>query len=154
MDGWRGMETVPVERVAERIVGQSLLVLDNFDSHISKEGVDTTAEIGFDVCPLPPNATFYCQPLDVSIVAPFKRHLRDLWITEDMVSHGDDDGDENWMSPAAYVKRTTIIKRTIDAWEKTTPGRFVAGSSKRFQIRSRSAWDGFRHPKHPQTVFS
>ncbi|ETV67126.1 hypothetical protein H257_16668 [Aphanomyces astaci] len=51
--------------LAERIDGQSLLVLDNFDSHVSKEEVDTTAEIGFDVCPLPPNATPHCQPLDV-----------------------------------------------------------------------------------------
>ncbi|RHX97023.1 hypothetical protein DYB25_013038 [Aphanomyces astaci] len=80
--------------LAERIVGQSLLVLDNFDSHVSKEGVDTAAEISFDVCPLPPNETSDYQPLDVSIMAPFKRHMRDLWITEDMVSHGDDDVDE------------------------------------------------------------
>ncbi|RHY13628.1 hypothetical protein DYB36_013010, partial [Aphanomyces astaci] len=56
------------------------------------------------------------------IMAPFKRHMRDLCITEGMVSHGDDDNDdENWMSPAAHVKLTTMIKRAIDAWEKITP---------------------------------
>ncbi|ETV64312.1 hypothetical protein H257_18781 [Aphanomyces astaci] len=37
------------------------------------QGVATAAEIGYDVCPLPPNATSHCQSLDGSIMAPFKR---------------------------------------------------------------------------------
>ncbi len=102
--------------MAERVTARSLLVLDNFDSHVSEEEVATAAEIGFDVCPLPPNATSHCQPLDVSIMAPFKRHLRDLSIAEDTIDHDEDDQD--WMSPTAHVKRTTMIKRSILAWEK------------------------------------
>ncbi|RHZ33447.1 hypothetical protein DYB37_013089 [Aphanomyces astaci] len=53
-------------------------------------------------------------------MAPFKRHLRDLWIAEDIIDH-DEEGDEDWMSPAAHIKRTTMIKRTIMVWEKITP---------------------------------
>ncbi|RLO09662.1 hypothetical protein DYB28_000222 [Aphanomyces astaci] len=82
--------------LAERVTGRSLLVLDNFDAHVSEEGVATAAEIGYDVCPLPPNATSHCQPLDVSIMTPFKRHLRDLWIAEDTIEHDEED-DQDWM---------------------------------------------------------
>ncbi|RHY13806.1 hypothetical protein DYB36_012709 [Aphanomyces astaci] len=54
-------------------------------------------------------------------MAPFKRHLRDLWIAEDIIDH-----DEDWMSPAAHIKRTTMIKRTIMVWEKITPEKVRA----------------------------
>ncbi|RHY72512.1 hypothetical protein DYB34_010111 [Aphanomyces astaci] len=106
--------------LAERVTGRSLLVLDNFDAHVSEEGVATAAEIGYDVCPLPPNATSHCQPLDVSIMTPFKHHLHDLWIAEDTIEHDEED-DQDWMSHTAHVKRTTMIKRAIMAWEKITP---------------------------------
>ncbi|RHZ33197.1 hypothetical protein DYB31_012146 [Aphanomyces astaci] len=109
----------------ERVTGRSLLVLDNFDAHVSEEGVDTAAEIGYDVCPLPPNATSHCQPLDVSIMAPFKHHLHDLWIAEDTIEHDEED-DQDWMSHTAHVKRTTMIKRAIMAWEKITPEQVLA----------------------------
>ncbi|KAF0687829.1 Aste57867_20481 [Aphanomyces stellatus] len=104
--------------LAEEVQGKSVLVLDNFESHISKESVESAETIGMDVCTLPPNATSHCQPLDVSIMAPFKRHMRDLWIAENVVH--DDDDDEAWMSPKARVKRITMIKRAIKAWDMIT----------------------------------
>ena len=123
--------------LAEYVTQKSVLALDNFDSHVSKEGIDTAAEVGCDVCPLPPNATSHCQPLGVSIMAPFKRHLRDLSIAEETLSHDEDnndsdddnveDNDAAWMSPAASIKRITMIKRAIHAWEKITPEQ-VRGS--------------------------
>ncbi|RHY24802.1 hypothetical protein DYB32_008683 [Aphanomyces invadans] len=112
--------------LAERIQGRSLLVLDNFESHVSADAINSASLTGFDVCPLPPNATSHCQPLDVSIMAPFKRHLRDLWIAEDLVS-SNDENDDDWLSPAAHVKRLTMIKRAIQAWERITPDQ-VRGS--------------------------
>ncbi|ETV98401.1 hypothetical protein H310_09089 [Aphanomyces invadans] len=54
-------------------------------------------------------------------MAPFKKYLRDLWIAEDMVSTPDGDDEEYWKSPASRVKRTTMIKRAILAWERITP---------------------------------
>ncbi|KAF0716983.1 hypothetical protein As57867_002551, partial [Aphanomyces stellatus] len=72
--------------LAEGVQGKSVLVLDNFESHVSDEGKETAALLEYDVCALPPNATSHCQPFDVSIMAPFKRHMRDLWIAEDMIS--------------------------------------------------------------------
>ncbi|KAF0715000.1 hypothetical protein As57867_003600, partial [Aphanomyces stellatus] len=74
--------------LAEGVQGKSVLVLDNFESHVSDEGKETAALLEYDVCALPPNATSHCQPFDVSIMAPFKRHMRDLWIAEDMISSG------------------------------------------------------------------
>ncbi|ETV99640.1 hypothetical protein H310_08284 [Aphanomyces invadans] len=55
-----------------------------FESHVSKVGIDTAALLGYALSPLPPHVTSHCQPLDVSIIAPFKRHLCDLWIADDM----------------------------------------------------------------------
>ncbi|KAF0717365.1 Aste57867_2336 [Aphanomyces stellatus] len=71
------------------------------------------------------NATSHCQPLDVSIMAPFKRHLRDLWIAEDAVEG--DITDDDWFSPSAKVKRITMIKRAAKAWDMITPEQ-VRGS--------------------------
>ncbi|KAF0712302.1 Aste57867_4873 [Aphanomyces stellatus] len=88
------------------------------ESHISNESVESAETIGMDVCTLLPNATSHCQPLDVSIMTPFKRHMRDLWIAEDVVH--DDDDDEAWMSPKTRVKRITMIKRAIKAWDMIT----------------------------------
>ncbi|RHY05792.1 hypothetical protein DYB36_006297 [Aphanomyces astaci] len=113
--------------LAEEVQGKSVLVLDNFECHVTKEGapwvrpkesVASAESIGLDVCALPPNATSHCQSLDVSIMVPFKRHMRDLWISEDIVH--DDDQDEGWMTPKAHVKRITMIKSAIKAFEMIT----------------------------------
>ncbi|KAF0715573.1 Aste57867_3312 [Aphanomyces stellatus] len=106
--------------LAEGVQGKSVLVLDNFETHVSDGGKETAAILGYDVCALPPNATSHCQPLDVSIMAPFKRHMRDLWIAEDMISGSEEDNDEDWMSPKAQVKRRVMIDRAIKAWNKIT----------------------------------
>ncbi|KAF0717644.1 Aste57867_2180 [Aphanomyces stellatus] len=95
--------------LAERIERPSLLVLDNSESHVSETSMATAELLGYTVCSLLPNATSHCQPLDVSIMAPFKRHLRDMWIAEYAVEG--DINDIDWFSPSAKVKRITIIKR-------------------------------------------
>ncbi|RHY62135.1 hypothetical protein DYB30_006657 [Aphanomyces astaci] len=85
--------------LAERVERESLLVLDNLESHVCEASIATANMLGYNVCPVPPNSTSHCQPLDVSVMARFKRNLRDLWIAEDAVD--DDASDEGWYSPSA-----------------------------------------------------
>ena len=55
----------------------SLLLVDNFDSHVSDEGVRVVAEEACTVVvPLPPNSTSVCQPLDVGVMGQPKAKIR------------------------------------------------------------------------------
>ncbi|KAF0714568.1 Aste57867_3808 [Aphanomyces stellatus] len=83
----------------------SVLLVDNFDSHVSAKG-HKTAE----------------QPLDVGVMAPFKRHLRDLWLQEDLIEgeDGDEEHDVDLMSVSARQKRVAMIARAIKAWSRIT----------------------------------
>ena len=65
-------------------------------------------EFGSVIAALPPNATSHCQPLDVSIMGPFKQHLRDLWLLEEH------------LALTAGEKRLSMIKRAIEAWDMIT----------------------------------
>lgn len=63
MDGtaWRSYVR---DCLAHQIEGPSVLLLDNFESHVSDEGQRLVAEEACcSVCPLPPNSTSVCQPL-------------------------------------------------------------------------------------------
>ncbi|RHY00863.1 hypothetical protein DYB36_013566, partial [Aphanomyces astaci] len=64
-----------------------------------------------------------CQPLDVGVMAPFKRHLRELWLYEEMIDSDDEDPD----SVTAKQKRLAMIKRAIAAWDLVMP-EIVRGS--------------------------
>ncbi|KAH9098936.1 hypothetical protein LEN26_016495 [Aphanomyces euteiches] len=65
----------------DHIQNPSVLLVDNFDSHVSDESQRINGEeLRSVLYALPPNSTSHCQPLDVSIMGPFKQHLRDLWI--------------------------------------------------------------------------
>ncbi|GMF48276.1 unnamed protein product [Phytophthora fragariaefolia] len=59
------------------IDGPAVLLLDNFDSHVSDKGqrvvVEETKAV---VVPFPPNTTAVCQPLDVGVIGPLKAKLR------------------------------------------------------------------------------
>ncbi|KAF0703472.1 hypothetical protein AaE_015357 [Aphanomyces astaci] len=100
----------------------SVLLLDNFDPHVSKEGLKIASEeCGCVVAPIPPNATSVVQPLDVGIMAPFKRHLRNLWLEEDLIEGDDSDVDVDLMSVPAQQKRLVMIHRAIKAWARITP---------------------------------
>ncbi|RHY26663.1 hypothetical protein DYB32_007415 [Aphanomyces invadans] len=102
--------------VRPKIKEPSLLILDNFEPHVSAKGVKIAAEeAGCTVVPLPPNTTSITQPLDVGIMAPFKRHLRDLWLQEDMIEGGDEDVADLMTIPARR-KRLALTNRAIKAW--------------------------------------
>ncbi|RLN99216.1 hypothetical protein DYB28_013874, partial [Aphanomyces astaci] len=96
----------------------SVILVDNFEAHVSEESTKIVQEeLGSHLCAMPPNATSVCQPLDVGVMAPFKRHLRELWLYEEMIDSDDDDPD----SLTAKQKRLAMIKRAIAAWDLVTP---------------------------------
>jgi hypothetical protein len=113
--------------LAPQIQEPSVLLLDNFDAHVSASGYKIASEeAGCLVAAIPPNATSAVQPLDVGIMAPFKRHLRSLWLQEDLIE-GDDDElgiqgeDSELLSVTARQKRFAMIRRAIKAWSLITP---------------------------------
>ncbi|RHZ31208.1 hypothetical protein DYB26_013949, partial [Aphanomyces astaci] len=97
----------------------SVVLLDNFASHVNDDSYRIVhEELGSLLCPIPPNATSICQPLDVGVMAPFKRYLRDAWLTEEMIDG--EDGDD-FDTPTAGQKRLAMVKRAIVAWDRVSP---------------------------------
>jgi hypothetical protein len=87
--------------------GPSVILLDNLDCHISNEAEEIVAgELFGSVCPLPPNSTSVCQPLDVGVMGPLKAKLRSLWLEEG-----------SFEQASAAEKRMRMISRTIAVWE-------------------------------------
>ncbi|RHY38986.1 hypothetical protein DYB30_014122, partial [Aphanomyces astaci] len=98
----------------DHIEEASVILVDNFDSHVSEASYKIiNEELGSHLCPLPPNSTSMCQPLDVSVMAPFKRYLRELWLFEDIITGEDEDP----FSLTARQKRLALIKRAVAAGE-------------------------------------
>ncbi|RHY04372.1 hypothetical protein DYB36_000892 [Aphanomyces astaci] len=59
----------------------SVLVVDNFECHVSDSTHEKLAETLFSVVePLPPNSTSPCQPLDVGVMGPLKAMLKTAWL--------------------------------------------------------------------------
>ncbi|RHY39562.1 hypothetical protein DYB30_000467 [Aphanomyces astaci] len=100
------------------LVEPSVILLDNFESHVNDASYRIVeGELGSFLCAIPPNATSICQPLDVGVMAPFKRYLRDEWLTEEMIDG--EDGDD-FDTPTAAEKRKAMVKRAIAAWDRVT----------------------------------
>ncbi|KAH9110570.1 hypothetical protein LEN26_002467 [Aphanomyces euteiches] len=106
-----------VDVLEQDIEGPSVVMLDNFEPHVSVSSYKAINDMGCHVCALPPNSTSVYQPLDVGIMAPFKRHMRDIWLDEDDI---DDDETEDLESPTATKKRLALINRSILAWGRIT----------------------------------
>jgi hypothetical protein len=108
-----------MESLRYEIKSPSVLLLDNFDAHVSEVGQAVVAEQACcSVCPLPPNSTSHVQPLDVGVMGPFKAILRTLWLEE-----------EHTATDAASKRRTTI-DRAIKAWGMITSSTIVASFEK------------------------
>ncbi|RHX98752.1 hypothetical protein DYB36_012106, partial [Aphanomyces astaci] len=100
--------------LGEAIEEPSVVLLDNLESHVSGELYNIMyEELGAHLCALPSNATSVCQPLDVGVMAPFKRNLRNLWLLEDIIVGDDDDP----FSLTSRQKRMALVKRSIAAWD-------------------------------------
>ncbi|KAF0709046.1 hypothetical protein AaE_012998 [Aphanomyces astaci] len=97
------------------LVEPSVLLLDNFVSHVSDKSYKiVNEELSTHLVALPANSTSVCQPLDVGVMGPFKRYLRDAWLAEDIIE-GDDGNEFDTLSAA--MKRLAMIKRVILAWD-------------------------------------
>ncbi|KAL4139478.1 hypothetical protein PRIC2_002973 [Phytophthora ramorum] len=70
-----------VERLLKyEVDGPAVLILDNFECHVSEEGQRVVTEVANAlVVPLPPNSTASCQPLDVGVMGPLKAKMRTNW---------------------------------------------------------------------------
>ncbi|RHY03344.1 hypothetical protein DYB36_014289, partial [Aphanomyces astaci] len=91
------------------IENPSVLLVENFDSHVSEESENIVGEeLGSELCALPPNSTSHCQPLDVSLMGPFKEHLRDFWVLTKSTA------------TTAKEKSLVMINRAIKAWDMVT----------------------------------
>ncbi|EGZ09992.1 hypothetical protein PHYSODRAFT_523974, partial [Phytophthora sojae] len=102
----------------------SVLLLDNFDCHVSEEGQRMVAdETGATVVSLPVNSTAVCQPLDVGVMGPLKKSLRALWPKEQSVEADED-------KETAKEKRLALIKRTIAAWVLMSADTIIAAFEK------------------------
>jgi hypothetical protein len=97
----------------------SVLLLDNFDAHVSAEGERLVAEEACcAVAPLPANATSVCQPLGVRVMGPFKAKMRSLWL-------------EEFTTPTSMSeKRNRLIQRAIKAWEQIDAATIVSSVNK------------------------
>ena len=97
----------------------SVILVDNFDAHVSDESREVIEEQwGCRIAQLPPNATSHCQPLDVSIMGPFKQHMRDFYLAETVVAR------------TKAEKRLMMIRRAIAAWERITEDEVRASWTK------------------------
>ncbi|KAF0737743.1 hypothetical protein Ae201684P_004678 [Aphanomyces euteiches] len=117
------------------IAEPSVVLVDNFDAHVSEEDYRVVnEELGSHMCAIPPKATSVCQPLDVGIMAPFKKYLRRLWLEETFVEGDDDEDDEE--SPTSRVKRLVMIKRAIKAWDLITAEEVRASFAKAIPVQN------------------
>ncbi|RLO02400.1 hypothetical protein DYB28_010205 [Aphanomyces astaci] len=107
------------EVLGESIEEPSVVLMDNYECHVSVASYKIMyEELGTHLCPLPANSTSVCQPLDVGVMAPFKRNLRNLCLLEEQII-GDD---EDLYSLTAQQKRMAMVQRAISARVKSTLG--------------------------------
>ncbi|GMF35423.1 unnamed protein product [Phytophthora fragariaefolia] len=71
------------ELLKYEIDAPSVLLVDNFDAHVSKAGIDVVSEeTSALVCQLPTNSTSVCQPLDVGVMGPLKKKITAEWVAQ------------------------------------------------------------------------
>jgi hypothetical protein len=106
--------------VRPHLADNSVVILDNFDAHVTPESHACVKDAyNSKLCLLPPNCTHVCQPLDVGVMGPFKAILRSKWLLESVDELLDENGnirDCSVSSRTAASKRIATIKHAIDAW--------------------------------------
>jgi hypothetical protein len=112
-----------------RYAENSLLLMDNFSAHFSDEVVDEFNNFRIKTLSLAPNTTPVLQPLDVSIMRPFKIQVRKLY--------------RDWVMARAYAmkeaglpislkspKDEVVVSWILDAWEAIKASIIVESKTK------------------------
>jgi hypothetical protein len=85
----------------------SVVLLDNFDSHVSEAGQNIVAEeTSAIICPVHANSISVSQTLDVGVMGPLKKKLTAEWLREKVST-----------TRTAKEKRLAAVMCTIRAWE-------------------------------------
>lgn len=133
-NGWMDAtvwQTYVLNLLKYEIDAPSILLLDNFDSHISEAGQSVVAEkTSAIVVPVPANSTSVSQPLDVGVMGPLKKKLTAEWLREKVTA-----------TRTAKEKRLAAVTRTIRAWENISTECVIKSFEKAI-------------PKHPVSYIS
>ena len=109
-----------VESAPEGIV--PLLLLDSYHYHVMASVVNEIQDLGVEVEHIPGSCTYLCQPVDIGINKPYKKHMRQQWelwmISEGMVegttSPPSREQIVNW---AKYANETMSEVNICNAWK-------------------------------------
>ena len=109
-----------VESAPEGIV--LLLLLDSYCCHVMSSVVNEIQDLGVKVEHIPGSCTYLCQPVDVGINKPYKKHMRQQWELW-MISEGMAEGTTappsceqivNWVK---YANETMSEVNIHNAWK-------------------------------------
>jgi hypothetical protein len=79
-----------------------VLILDAFRVHMMASVVNYIQSLGIDVIHIPGGCTYLCQPLDVGVNRPLKRHLNQSW--------------EAWMEREGITTLAKPSRKLIGEW--------------------------------------
>lgn len=120
------LEKVWVCRPGGHIRKPSLLVWDQFRSHLTKVTKYRVGKLETKLAVIPGGLTYQLQPLDVSINKPFKDHMREEW-KKWMLLPGHD------LTPTGRMKRPSISHVCTwvkNAWNEITPELIIRSFKK------------------------
>ncbi|ETV64052.1 hypothetical protein H257_19008 [Aphanomyces astaci] len=76
-------------------------------------------------------------------MAPFKRHLRDLWLEEELIQGDDEEEDVDMMTVTAQRKRLAMVQRGIGSLHRNTPLRHAPLNHRDYKPTTLTAGFGF-----------
>lgn len=95
-----------------------VLLMDNHESHTTKEFVGFCISHNIHLFPLPPHSTHILQPLDVGVFSPYK-HWHEEVLRREVADGAFDFDKSDFLANLQEVRNRTFKKSTIlSAWEK------------------------------------
>ena len=99
-----------------------LLLLDSYHCHVMASVVNEIQDLGVEVEHIPGGCTYLCQPVDIGIDKPNKKHMRHQWEIW-MISEGMVEGTtsprtrEQIVNWAKYANETMLEVNIHNAWK-------------------------------------